>query len=400
MNQESIVYNKVGEWEDKGKRATLKKDIEKWLAQFEDSEKEEMLVLLANFDYFSANKVGQCVQKLYDKFKSICNSEDIVFTKIEKKQGTSFSNIFYDTFRFVNNLYDYFSDSIDIYNLSNILPQNIVIVDDFFGSGDTFIKFMKSLISKNSSIQCKNIFFVAQQGTFAGVKNIKDFAKEFSLTINIVTLKLTKKAFEQNNIFDCLHADKHRKLYGEICAKKNITDAFGYKEIEALVSFYYNCPNDTLSVFWKDVNNYKALFSRHKRVHTKLSDMQEKLNSRNSLKEKEFFKYDEEDYKYEIFMVYCLAKGKRFTILDACNDFGLTGSQVGDILKYLCLKDYIVYEESELVATDKLREFIYLSKVKDYNKIVNNCKNSDKIETKETKYLPKDFDERFGGYKK
>ncbi len=119
MDQKSIIYKKVGEWEEKCSRKVLKNDVENWLEQFDDSEKEEMLVLLANFDYVSVNKVVQCVQKLYDKFKSGCNSDDIVFTKIEKKHGTSFSNIYYDTFWFVNNLYDYFSDSIDIFNQNN-----------------------------------------------------------------------------------------------------------------------------------------------------------------------------------------------------------------------------------------------------------------------------------------
>ena len=37
----------------------------------------------------------------------------------------------------------------------------------------------------------------------------------------------------------------------------------GYKNTEALVAFYNNTPNNTLPIFWTDVEDNKALFPRN-----------------------------------------------------------------------------------------------------------------------------------------
>ena len=80
-----IIYQKVGEWEKRGSRKKMLDKIERWLLQFEDDEKSEMLSLLSHFDYYSQNNLSIAVVDLYNKFKKECPDEEVVFSKVEKR---------------------------------------------------------------------------------------------------------------------------------------------------------------------------------------------------------------------------------------------------------------------------------------------------------------------------
>ena len=122
-----IIYQKVGEWEKRGSRKKMLDKIERWLLQFEDDEKSEMLSLLSHFDYYSQNNLSIAVVDLYNKFKKECPDEEVVFSKVEKDIGTSYSNILFTEFWLKNNLYDYTQD-----NLSNIISELTSIIILFF----------------------------------------------------------------------------------------------------------------------------------------------------------------------------------------------------------------------------------------------------------------------------
>ena len=401
LTADEIIYKKVGEWEQKGSRLQLKNRIELWLSQFDEEERKEMLRLLYHFDYYSSHKIPQIVKTLYLKFRETCDSEDVVFAKIEKQFGTSFSSIFFMSFWSQNNLYDYTEENLSKIISEEDLTQNIVIVDDYFGSGNSFIKYINKLLALNSSIKKKNFYFVAHQGSYIGKKAIEDFALKNNINVKIIVNKYSKKAFEYGNIYSESIADQHRQLYSNIYDKRNQDPffKFGYNEVEALVSFYYNTPNNTLGLFWQNICGFKALFSRHEKKKTTLNSMKIKSKQNRELQAEKPFIRDVENYKLDLFMVYCVSKQNSFDIFEACTDFGLTEKQLNEMLTYLLNKQYLKNENGKYSATDQLKKQLYMSRLKSFKRLYEKELDGTKIPYHEVSYIPKSFKNGFKGYK-
>ena len=393
-----IIYKKVGEWEKRGSRKELLEKIEKWLSQFEEDEQPEMLSLLAHFDYYSKNNLYKAVVDLYKKFREVCPDEEFIFSKIEKDIGVSYSDIFFIEFWQKNNLYDYTQN-----NLSKVIDdedvKNIAIVDDYFGSGETVIKYLTRLLELSEQLRNKNIFIIALQGSFIGKQAIEKFAKENNINITIVTNKYSKKAFESDYIYLLKDVDFHRSKYSDIYDKR-INDSklkFGYGEVEALISFYYNTPNNTLGLFWQNICGFQGLFERHTKEKTTLTSMRRKVRQQNNLKQLEIIKRVD-NYKLDIFMVYFLTKQKGFSVYEACVDFGLTEKQINEILSYMLSKNYLKFENGNYFATKNLKNKIYSTRINMFkSQFENSSKN--KIKQTDVDYIPKNFKDKFSGYK-
>ncbi len=395
-----IIYKKVGEWEVKGSRQKLLDRLLSWLSQFDEKEQPEMLTLLSHFDYYSSNKLPENAKALYEKFLRICNSEDVVFCKTEKTIGTSFSNLFFNFFWDVNNLYDFTQD-----NLSNIIqetgcPKNIVLIDDYFGSGKTITSYLKKLLKISPNLTEKNIYFLALHGSNVGEKYINDFANRYSLNLKVITLKKSSRAFDKGNIYKNLDADVHRETYSNIYDKHALNNLFkfGYCEIEALVSFYYNTPNNTLGIFWQDLIGFEALFKRHDKTPTTLRSMQIKSQQNKQLAQNKPFIKDVESYKKDIFMVYCISKSEPFDAQEACKDFGLTEHQLDVLLKSLTQEGYLYCKLGRYRPTNKLKKYLYTSKINEFRKKYYEKPKNDVISSKDISYIPKNFKDKFKGY--
>lgn len=396
---ESIVYRKVGEWEKKGFRKKLSIKITKWLEQFDESEKTEMLALLAHYDYYSSNKIQEIVQKLYLKFRQECDSKDVVFTKIGKEIGTSFSSIFFLSFWQYNDLYDYSQEDFDrIVNRQDI-PSNIVFVDDYFGTGKTFIKYLSALLSQNPNIKNKKIYFVAQQGSYIGKEKIEEFAIMNQLQLALIVNKYTKKAFEYGYIYKN-NAQEHRKLYADIYDKRMDDDSykFGYEQIEALISFHYNTPNNTLGIFWQNMCGFNALFEIYQKKSTTLNNMRKNVKRNTDIKLGKPYIKDVETYKMDLFMVYCVAKGSTFDAIEACRDFGLTEEQLNNMLNYLIAKNYIICNDGKYESTNELKKYLYASRLKEFKQKYQQNANRINGAVDDVRYVPRNFKDKFKGY--
>lgn len=392
-----IVYKKVGEWEEKGSRKKLVTKINNWLTQFDEDEQPEMLTLLNHFDYYSRNNLSKSVKDLYKKFREVFPDEEFIFAKTEKEIGSSYSNIFYIEFWLKNNLHDYAQD-----NLTNVINReeitNIAIVDDYMGSGNTIVNYLKKLLDINKELSKKNIVILVLQGSQIGKQTIDNFAKDNNLKISVIASKYSKKAFDSDNIYSNNEVALHRSNYSKIYDKRINSGnyKFGYKEIEALVSFYYNTPNNTLGLFWQNICGFKGLFERHKKTNTTLSSMKRKVKCQNNLKKIDLLR-NVDDYKLDIFMIYILSKQDEFSIYDACVDFGLTEKQINEILKQLMTRNYLKMENNKYVVTELMKKNIRSTQIKKFKCQFDDCSDTI-IKQTDVKYIPKNFSDKFSGY--
>lgn len=339
-------------------RKEMEPRIESWLSGFPEEEQKLMLDLLSNFHYYSEKRINEKVEELYKDFVESYtgNPADVIFTKIIKVQGASFSDIFSSAFWFQNNLYDYMEPNILSLLEEGSVPGTLVIVDDYSGTGKTFIKTIDKLIEKNRDIITTSLYFLTLHITQRAIKQIEEYSKEIGVQIKIISLEISDEAFKSGYLFEEGQAFKHKKYYSDICTRHSINEkfVFGFEDVASLVAFYYNTPNNTLGLFWHDLTDFIALFPRHKKEQTSLKQMQKDAQDRKNRRE-QIVIFGIDDARLAAIMAYCIANGTNVSLANMKHDFGLTPEQLDSILEEMIKKEYIYVENGTIIPTEKLK---------------------------------------------
>lgn len=373
--------------------------IENWLKAFDESEHEMLLSLLSQFYYYSEEKVKAKTKELYQKFLSSQGgiADGAVFTKIIKDLGASYSDILFDTFWLSNDLYDFCEpnilDLIDEADASQI-PEIICVIDDYSGSGKTFVKTVNKMLEKNHYVEQAHIFFLTLHITNTAISLINEYSKNTGINIDVVYLDLSDKTFKDDYLYSQIEARRQRLQYQNLCAKNktNPDYVFGFEEIESLVAFHYNTPNNTLGLFWQDFADFIALFPRHIKKRTTLSQLQKNVQKRKNAKQAKSI-YGFNDAQYSLFMAYCVAQNKGFSFDQARIDFGLNSDQLSELIKRMISEGYVTTQEGIFIATPKLRSNMFMGRLK---KLKNSYIAEDVEQEKTTTfeavaYVPKKF---------
>lgn len=404
--REKIKYHSITHrWGNDSFCKDFSEHLDNWLQQFSEDEKPLMLILLKNFYYYTEERLNAKVKALNEQFKTNYSDdyERTVFAGIEKDFGAGFSNLICNTYWSKNGLYDRFEPNLIYLLQCEQAPEIISIIDDYSGTGGTFIKYLNKIININPKIKKSKIYFLVLHISEDALNNIQNFSKDTGIFTKCVYLHKSDRAFKKDYIFSEIDAKLKKEEYLNICENHNIqTLALGYREIAALVSFEYNTPNNTLGVFWNEVDDFLSLFFRHKKVRTDLDEMRSKARQNKNFRGRKLFVQDIEDAKLNTFMVYCVAWGKSFSVSRACFDFGLTQKQFYDLMAELIEEGYLEYEQGRMIASEKMKNYIFSSRFKDYKKIYYDLSEEKKIpivSNMQDKYIPTDFSTRFKGYK-
>lgn len=252
-----------------------------WISQFSEDFKPICYKLLERFDYYTNSEVNGIIEDIYNSLvlSENLNSEETIYGIIENDENRIGSSAVYLTILAnINNI-----DAKHVFN--NSFPReiengikNIVLIDDFCGSGDTVIKFMENKIDKLISYNIYIIFIHVMQN---GEKSIKEFAKENKINLKSLKYKSSNKIFE-TDLFSLETIEETKQITEKETESKKINkNIFGYKDSQSLVSFFGNTPNNTLAIFWKDTENYNSIFPRKERKRKpKISELSDEKKER------------------------------------------------------------------------------------------------------------------------
>lgn len=145
-----------------------------------------------------------------------------------------------------------------IYNKLRYI-KTVILIDDFSGSGDTIKNFLKNMaeIIKNKEV----IIFIIDI-TEEAKKVILTTFKEYGYSNAAVHYSnLRGKCFDEGYLDDKYNYKEMLKEFEEtVLLSKH---PLGYKDSQALVTFYRNTPNNTLSSYWlNEQSSWKPLFKR------------------------------------------------------------------------------------------------------------------------------------------
>lgn len=230
-----------------------------WVSNFDQDEKELLIKLLQNFDYYSKNSIVEIMYKLnHEIIQNYGVSDaDSIISVVRKEDGKLNSSYEYWLLhRVVSGLSKeiYFDsiNEIDEEEWKNI--KKVVYVDDCSGTGNQFTKFIKR---QKKSFQNKQIILIVIEAVEDAKIYIKNELAKQGLNIEIVVHTTKEKALK-NMVED------EKKVLCEMSQKQEIFEGYvlGYEKAEALMAFYNNTPNDTLGLFWFLSEKNKPIFPR------------------------------------------------------------------------------------------------------------------------------------------
>lgn len=340
--------------------------IEKWLSAFPEAEHPFLLELLEHFYYYSEKRIKEKVKELFTLFQKSCGEEanDVTYTKVLKEQGVAYSDLVFSAFWLENNLADYAEGNMCGLLSNGIIPPIIAVVDDFSGTGNTFIKTIDQYLQMAPSVGDSDIYFLVLHITEIAKKKICAYSNDIGINIKIISVDDSQAAFKSGYLYEEIIAQKNRKGYSDIYSRfaLNKDFALGFGEVEALVAFHYNTPNNTLGLFWQDLTGFCALFPRHKREKTTLRKMQNAAKAKK--KQKSIVTaFGIENSQMATLMVYVLAYRKSFSMERAIVDLGLTSEQLNKLLKEMIDRGYILYQKGKYSATEKGKTHLFVSRL-------------------------------------
>lgn len=369
--------------------------IDKWLQAFPEEEHPFLLELLMQFYYYSEERIKDKVVELYEAFVKEYqgDAKEVVYTKIIKEQGVACSDVLFSNFWLQNDLMYSCSDN----NILGLLeaeqvPKELAVVDDYSGTGKSFIKTVDKMLHVNELVQNTKFYFLTLHITKRAIKQINEYAKDVGINIKIVSLDCSDEAFKKNYIYNEIEAERKKRQYAQICINQNMDKyVLGFEDVSSLVAFHYNTPNNTLGLFWQDLMDFSALFPRKKKQRTGLSVMQKNARNRKSVEETPVV-FGIEDGKMAVMLVYCLGQSKGISIDDFAMTFGLTTMQADTALKEMIEEGFMFNESGHFQPTAKLKSHVFMSRIKKGQKRFKE-RQEEKVEFQaHEEYIPCNFE--------
>ena len=247
--------------------------------------------LMKNFDYYSHANVNKCLIELHGMLQAceeVC-FDNTVYAVLAKKDGKLNSgHVYVIEYQKLNDIskdviYPNFNDIIKIMEYVDDI-KNIVFIDDFSGTGKTFLDFVKKYLEHLRNI---HVYFLVVHIMENALNKIIKFAESNGMNVTVLYISCTSKAFSKMEDL----RDKKKEFIRE-SANLGISGKYilGYDKSEALVAFYNNTPNNTFGVFWMDTENHVSLIPRRKERRPSWLDLKkekEKRGASNYMKEVE-----------------------------------------------------------------------------------------------------------------
>lgn len=238
-------------------------DFETWCQQIPECNQSTVITLIEHLEYYSHRTTNSWLKTLHSQLLKNSNvtNENTIYTFLKSKDGkTNSSNDYWTEYKSINGL----NPNVCIENMDVLDPedwdyiQNIVFIDDFSGSGDTFISELKKCPDRYKG---KSVYFITINTMIQAVRKINNYCSKNNISVVLLSIFNQEKAFERGLFEDDEKAKNEiREMSDSLLIPSEAI--FGHKKTQALVVFYNNTPNNTLGFIRYNTDKYKALFPR------------------------------------------------------------------------------------------------------------------------------------------
>lgn len=275
-----------------GRGITNREQFCKWILQFDDTERLLACKLLGAMTYYDYDKMKGLFAIALNKMPEATRLDfGVAALGHQGKSGTmmpyfarqimtswpgyesSLKEKIKVTFR---PLSDY-----ELPELKLTKPENFIFLDDIIGTGSQTKSFFEWNYNTYAWLNEKKVFYCAAMGFRKPIEEIQSCFREKGLNFEIICGKILEegdRAFSRDNPLwssaeECAHAEKWAQNIGRELLEnypdpyKKDKDALGWRGCQALITFFYNIPSNTLPIFWaegqRNGDDWTYLFKRH-----------------------------------------------------------------------------------------------------------------------------------------
>lgn len=264
LSRQQIAASCLRRWQHEDDRTKyFSTTFETWVDSIPGDAIDMIFHLLSSFCYYPHEKVNRYLVELHEKLitKGTITDDNTIFISIKTTSGIgNSSNDYWVEYKLQNkiNKYTCIDDIRRLLPEQSALISNVVIIDDCSGSGSTLTKYLGRNLDFFSG---KSIYFITIHLMKAALDNINKYAQEKKLKICVLFAIVQDKAFS-DKYFEENQSLKERFIDVSLGLNIHKNYILGYEESEGLFAFYNNTPNNTLGLFWHDIDKYRSLFPR------------------------------------------------------------------------------------------------------------------------------------------
>lgn len=261
--------------ESRLKNSVSQLDIIKWLNNFKPFERQMALDIAMNLTVFDTYEVESVLHSSFKKaFPRINKNDRIIVLPVGDfgKSGSMIAYFFQKTSFFGKyknspkvQLVSHLSDNL----FENGFNYKLVLIDDFAGSGQSINTFFQEELAV-----LNNHFNETHFIGIASMQKAKALLTTFIDKVHIPESNVFERAFgRSSHYFGYRNYGDYREFcykYGKRLTKletlkngsEKHTHALGFKNSQALVSFSYGSPNNTLPIIWASKDGWIPLIPR------------------------------------------------------------------------------------------------------------------------------------------
>ena len=262
--EEEILSACTVKWGEDERTEYFEEHFNEWINQFPEEAQGVVYQLVELFEYYSHEQINQYLCDLNEKLEGSeqFDSSHAIYTLLPSTKGIANSSSDYlFEFRCINHKTKYetvldLSKYAERENYKHI--ENIVIIDDYCGSGHSLATFIEN---HSSILKGKRIFYLVTYLMEESLSLITTTAEKHHVDVKVIFINSGKKVFDNS----CMANPEEVRTVIKTCSEIFKINEFywlGSYESQSLVAFYNDTPNNTIGLFWYDTKKYFSIFPR------------------------------------------------------------------------------------------------------------------------------------------
>lgn len=234
--------------------------IESWLFNFKtNKDRKSALKLLDKLTYITYNDLRALVKSAYGSLLGSIHANSLTNCYISPiGKLTSGSTHLAKIFEEENGIDDKLVIPFEnLKSLTEIKDKTLVLIDDFIGSGSTYIRWYKENASQLSNFS--KVIYVSATGLQNGIINIESETKTEVICANIFD---EDEQVIDGTLFDLEDKQTIKELIDKYSSRIGSEYIYGHGNCQLLLAFEYNIPNSSIGILWWSKNNWTPLIKR------------------------------------------------------------------------------------------------------------------------------------------